>query len=456
MSRLTIATDPVRVEVVQVRTPDLGDHSYVAIVGDRAVAIDPQRDIERMTEALDGATLLAVFETHIHNDYVTGGHLLAQDLGAAYVLPADSGATIDHTPIADGEEVAIADGWLIRAIHTPGHTPNHTSYELVGPGGPVAVFSGGSMLVGAVGRSDLLGPDLTEMLARMQFQSVNMLADTLPGPTLVAPTHGAGSFCSASDVADTTSTIDLEKGRNPALLEPDEDTFVRNQIANYRLHPAYYAHMGPSNLVGVGAIDAAPLKELAPADLDGIDADIIDLRSTAEWAAGHISGSLCVPLRDDTAQYIGWVLPWNRDIVLVGAPDQVAQARLQLARIGYDAVVGAVTDGLDAWRGEGRDLGAARVVGFESLVAEDPDVVVDVRDPLEFGDGHFAEAIDMHVSRFASERVPGEPGDDVWLYCATGYRASVAAGFVERSGRNPVIVFDNWDERGRLLAAHES
>ncbi|NQV05264.1 MBL fold metallo-hydrolase [bacterium] len=452
MHRIFIDGGDPAVTVVQIGTPDLGDHSYAAIVGSRAVVIDPQRDIERMSAALGGVRLLAVFETHIHNDYVTGGHLLARHHGAEYVLPEGSGALLPHTEIANGQEWPISDGWAIRAVHTPGHTFQHMSYELVGPDGAAAVFSGGSMLVGAVGRSDLLGPEHTDTLAREQFRSVRHLADTLPGSAFVVPTHGAGSFCSASTVADLTSTIGLERGRNPALTEDDIDTFVRTQVAAYRLHPAYYTHMGPANLTGVEPIDLAPLLEIDPDELAGIDAEVVDLRSSAEWGASHIPGSLCIPARDDTAQYIGWVLPWNRDIVLVGSAEQVGQVRLQLARIGYDAVVGAVTDGLAAWRSGGRPLAAVRATDFAAVADASPGVLVDARDPVEYADGHLPGAIGMHVSRLAKEDPPGDPGDEVWLYCASGYRASVAAGFVARSGRIPVIVIDDWDDRGRPLA----
>ncbi|MDX1689796.1 MAG: MBL fold metallo-hydrolase [Acidimicrobiia bacterium] len=440
------------VEIVQVRTPDLGDHSYVIRVGDDAVVVDPQRDIERMERALGGARLLAVFETHIHNDYVTGGHLLAERHGAEYVLPAGSGAAVPHRPIADGGTFPIGHGWTMRAVHTPGHTPNHMSYELAGPDGPAAVCSGGSMLVGAVGRSDLLGPDLTEGLCRSQFRSVRHLADVLPDPAVVAPTHGAGSFCSASDVADTTSTVGAERDRNPALVEDDEDTFVRTQLAGYRLHPTYYRHMGPANLVGVDPIDTGPLPEVVPEELDGIDAEVVDLRPVADWADGHVPGSLCIPSREDFAQYVGWVLPWNRDLVLVGAPGEIDDARMRLARIGYDAVVGVVTDDLRAWRESGRELSDARVATFADLRSASPTFVLDVRDPLEVADGHLDGAAALHVSRVPTDALPGEPGDEVWIHCATGYRASIAAGFLERRGRRPVVVADDWDEHGRPLA----
>ncbi len=167
----------------QISTASLGDHSYIVVVGDEAVAVDIQRDLERFEAVLEGidTDLKAVFETHIHNDYVSGGMRLAELHDATYVLPANTGATYAHVPLPDGEAIAVG-GWVMRALHTPGHTHNHTSYVLESPKGPVAIFSGGSMLVGAVGRSDLLGPDHTEVLLKSQYDSAHRIADMLPDP----------------------------------------------------------------------------------------------------------------------------------------------------------------------------------------------------------------------------------------------------------------------------------
>ncbi len=152
-----------RVLVEQISTPSLGDHSYLIVVDDSAAVIDPQIDIDRFRRAIEraGAKLRLVLETHVHNDYVSGGPGLAEAQGAEYILPADTGATVQHAPLADGEARPLGP-WAIRAIHTPGHTPHHMSYALESPDGPVAVFTGGSMLVAAAGRTDLIGPDWTE------------------------------------------------------------------------------------------------------------------------------------------------------------------------------------------------------------------------------------------------------------------------------------------------------
>ncbi len=206
--RIDCSTAGTEAAIHQISTDSLGDHSYIVVVDDAAVAIDIQRDLDRFSDVLDGigAQLVGVFETHIHNDYVSGGKRLADHHAATYVLPANTGASYDHHPLPDGEVFPVGP-WVIRAMHTPGHTFNHTSYVLESPEGPVAIFSGGSMLVGAVGRSDLLGPDHTEELLALQYGSAHRIADELPDPSVVAPTHGSGSFCSASAVSESTSTI---------------------------------------------------------------------------------------------------------------------------------------------------------------------------------------------------------------------------------------------------------
>src|SRR5690606_34779743 len=209
---LTIAT---------IETPSLGDRSYLVHDGEVALVVDPQRDIDRVLDLLaeHGVRLTDVFETHIHNDYVTGGLALAQRTGAAYHVNGEDEVSFERTPIADGEVVAIGDRIRMRAIATPGHTYTHLSYALSDGDEPVAVFTGGSLLYGATGRPDLLGSDHTDALVRHQHASAHRLAAELPDATEVFPTHGFGSFCSATQSAATESTIGEEKQQNPALTQ---------------------------------------------------------------------------------------------------------------------------------------------------------------------------------------------------------------------------------------------
>ncbi|NNF65120.1 MAG: MBL fold metallo-hydrolase, partial [Acidimicrobiia bacterium] len=290
--------------VHQVSTPGLGDHSYVVTVGTKAIVIDPQRDISRFETLLEGMTTVGVFETHIHNDYASGGPTLAESHGCEYVLPVGTRATVEHRAIAPGETVLFGS-MTLQAIATPGHTPHHLAYALFSGDESVAVFTGGSMLVGAVGRCDLISPDLTDELVRAQYRSVNQLAADLQDPSLVVPTHGAGSFCSASAVSDTTSTIKLEKGRNPALTCPDENTFAAVQLAGYQLYPSYYTYMGPLNAAGAPPMPSADRPILSPMQLAALGTPaLIDVRTAEEFADGHLVGSINVPFSNEVATYV--------------------------------------------------------------------------------------------------------------------------------------------------------
>ena len=243
------------VEVLPIETPPLGDRSYLVHDGEAALVIDPQRDIDRVIAlAADaGVRVTHVAETHVHNDYVTGGLALARAAGAAYLVNADDPVSFDRTPVSDGDRVEVG-GMRVRALATPGHTYTHLAYvvEAAGaaPGDGVAgVFTGGSLLYGATGRTDLLGPDATAALTRAQWASARRLARELPDAARIFPTHGFGSFCSATQSDAASSTIGHEKLVNP-VLTLDEGSYLESLLAGLDAWPAYYAHMAPANLAG--------------------------------------------------------------------------------------------------------------------------------------------------------------------------------------------------------------
>lgn len=437
--------------VHQISTPSLGDHSYVVILGDKAAVIDPQRDIDRFAEYwgdLD-AEPAVVAETHIHNDYVSGGSLISEGYGCRYVLPADSGATLDHQAVRDGDLIEITDGWSLRALHTPGHTPHHTSYVLVGPGGDVAVFTGGSMLVGAVGRTDLISPEEIEGLTRSQYRSVRRLASDLDDPVAVAPTHGAGSFCAAGPSLGTSSTIGIERRQNPALTIPIEDLFVASQISGFGLYPAYYQFMAPINRGGASPVGAPP-SELSPDELEHTTALVIDVRDHRSFAVGHVPQSINIPASETAATYAAWVGDWNRPAVIVGdSAAQVESMRLDMARIGYDRVAGFVSDGLKGWKKSGRRLDTARIATFDDL-SDDVDVLLDVRDPKE-STTVLPGAVRTHLSQIDAQSL--DEGT-IWIHCVTGYRATIAASMLRAQGRDAVAIVDEFARfRGETLPA---
>jgi hydroxyacylglutathione hydrolase len=450
-------------EVVTIETPSLGDRSYLIHDGADAVVIDPQRDIGRVLAAAESrhVRIAHVLETHIHNDYVTGGLALARHTGAAYVVAASEEVSFDRTPIGDNDQIE-AGSLVVTAMHTPGHTPGHLSFLVAATGqGPFAVFTGGSLLYGAVGRTDLLGPQLTEQLTRAQYHSVRRLASELPEQVAVYPTHGFGSFCSATPTSGTSSTIGHERLANIALRR-DEDAFVREMLESLGAYPRYYAHMGPANRSGPGAPELTPPAQADPAELRRrIDAGewIVDLRERRAFARAHVTGTISVELGNSFATYLGWALAWGTPLTLIGdSPDQIAEAQVQLMRIGIDQVAGAATGPAEALA-SGSRISSYPVTDFGALAAafgQPGQVVLDVRRPEEFRAVHLSGAV--HIPFWELESRVGEiPAGEVWVYCASGLRASIAASLLARAGRQVVHVDDDFAkaaQAGLPLTAH--
>jgi hydroxyacylglutathione hydrolase len=394
---------PVMVEVLPIETPALGDRSYLVHDGETALVIDPQRDIDRVIALAAGAGVRVthVAETHMHNDYVTGGFALARAAGAAYLVNADDPVSFDRTPVSDGDLVEIG-GMQLRALATPGHTYSHLAYVVEAgdgaAGGEIAgVFTGGSLLYGSTGRTDLLGPDATAALTRAQWASARRLARELPDTARIFPTHGFGSFCSATQSEAASSTIGHEKLVNPVLTR-DEGSYVESLLAGLDAWPAYYAHMAPVNLAGPAGPDLSPPRPADAAELRRrIEAGewVVDLRDRIAFAAGHVPGTFSFPLDNRFATYLGWMIPWGTPLTLLGdSPEQVAQAQRELARIGIDRPAAAATGRPETWAGE-RGVASLRLAKFGDLAAalgagNGGPVVLDVRRQLEWGRSHSA------------------------------------------------------------------
>lgn len=432
-------------EVTVLTTPGLGDNSYVVAHEGIGIVVDPQRDIERFEAALDelGVQPRLVLETHLHNDYVSGGLGLARKTGAEIVLPAGSGTAFEYLPAFHHEDID-AGSMTVRPIHTPGHTPEHVSYAVFIDGEPVGVFSGGSLLVGAVGRSDLLGIDRATSLVRLQYQSVQRIIG-YPDETALYPTHGAGSFCTATFAGTTTSTIGEEKKSSPVLALPDVDAFVEAQMSGLVPYPSYYKHMGPANVAGPTPIDDADIPVL---DADGLAAAIaeemtvVDARAKASFAEGHIPRTWGIELGTDFATWTGWLVPFDAPMVLVlDDAEEVDEARTALGRIGFENVRG-VKIGLDDWAESGRELvshGTSTARGFLEIEGEPQ--VLDVRAPDERAQDHLPGSVECYLPDLV-EAIPAELSKDepVYVGCTTGHRASTAAGILADAGYQPVVL----------------
>jgi hydroxyacylglutathione hydrolase len=449
------------ITVLTIDSAGLGDRSYLAHDGQVALVVDPQRDIDRvLAVAADaGVTITHVFETHIHNDYVTGGLALARATGAAYLLNAADDVAFDRTGLIDGEVVTISPAMAVRALHTPGHTHTHLSYAVLdtcSAGGtrtsaaglaPVAVFSGGSLLHGATGRPDLLGPDHTAALAHAQWHSARRLAAELPATAALHPTHGFGSFCSASSTSGgATGTIGDELRSNPALTL-DQPSYVRELLAGLDAVPAYYAHMAPVNRMGPAAPDLSPPATADPAQLRRrIDAGewVVDLRSGAAFAAGHVTGSVNIGLGGPFVTYLGWLLPHGTPVTLLGeTAAEVASAQRELVRIGVDRPAAMATGGPAGWTD--RPVSFRRAT-FADLAAErtSDTAVLDVRRDSERAEGVVDGSVHIPVHEILG-RLPEVPAGAVWVHCAGGYRAGIVASLLHARGHDVVAVDDAFD-----------
>jgi hydroxyacylglutathione hydrolase len=436
-------------EIVTIETPSLGDRSYLATDGTVAVVIDPQRDFDRVIAAADerGVRITDVFETHIHNDYVTGGLALAAQAGARYHVNAADRVSFERTPVTDGE-VVEAGSMTLRALSTPGHTFTHLSYALADGDRVIAAFTGGSLLIGSTGRTDLLGQAHQTELARAQFRSARYLVRELPPDAQVCPTHGFGSFCAATPATGSSSTVAGQQHANPALTM-EEAEYVEHMLAGLDAYPAYYAHMGPANAAGPAAPDLSPPRPAEPAELRRrIDAGewVVDLRSRTAFAAGHVRGALHFELGDNLATYLGWLIPWGMPLTLLAAStDDLIAAQRHLARIGIDRPGAGVAAPPQEWA-DGEPLRSYPVADFTAVAeargAQESMILLDVRRDPEWRSARIEGAVHIPLHELAG-RIGEIPSGRVWVHCQAGYRASVAASILDAAGRDVVLIDDD-------------
>ncbi|MEU6081848.1 MBL fold metallo-hydrolase [Streptomyces sp. NPDC047108] len=435
-------------------TTGLGNRSYLVAGTDAAAVIDPPRDIDRVLAAAErhGVRIALVAETHVHNDYVTGGLELARLTGARYLVPAGADVRYARVPVTDGDAVPVDDGLKLEAVATPGHTQHHTSYVLHDDGLPAAAFTGGSLLTGTVGRTDLVDPRLAEPLARAQFASAHRLADRLPDDALVLPTHGFGSFCASGGSEDTDRTTMGEQRRANEALSEDVDTFVGQLLAGPDDVPAYYARMGPVNADGPPPLDLTPPETV---DAGGIAARleagewVVDLRSRVAFAREHVRGTYNFEGDGRLATYLAWLIPWGTPVTLLaGTAGDIAAAQRELVRVGIDRPAASATGGPADWlAGNDRPSGFRRA-DFAALARElragEDSVVLDVRRDAERAEGAVTGSVHLPVHQLPG-RLADVPAGTVWTHCASGMRAAMAASLLDAAGRSVVLVDDHFE-----------
>jgi len=435
--------------VEAIPAPELGNASFLVADTDHGVAlvIDPLRDIERYLHVASNLNvkLTHALDTHLHNDYVSGCRELAAEVDAD-VSSLDVGADLE------------VGGITIRAIHTPGHTPDHKSYLLSEGGRQRALFSGGAVMLGAIARTDLFGPHLAVHLALEALSTLQVRLRGLPDDIAVFPTHGGGSFCGTGGRSGHETTLGQERKTNPFFLTTEVMPFLARALNQHR-YPTYYRDMGAINRGGATLIGKSipPLAALTADEVarmmdDGAAA--VDVRIGRDYDRGHIPGSYNVGIDGPVSAWVGWLIARGRPLILVGGSEKdLRAAQRQLLRIGYDTIAGGLDGGIEAWHSSGREVSTFETVEVEDMaqwvLSAEPMTVVDTRDEHEWVAGHVPGAVHIYVPD-VPHRADEIPRDaPVAVHCASGYRAGIAASLLEQAGLKRIIhvngEYSDWD-----------
>lgn len=446
-----------------------------------AVVVDPNRDIARYMDAAERRSLRIelVTETHIHADFVSGARDLARATRAKLLLSGEGGedwqyrfARSDGARLLKNGDTFDLGDVHVAVRHTPGHTPEHLCFLITDRAAsdrPVGMVTGDFIFVGDVGRPDLLerAANIRGTMDSMARQLFHSLRATSPLPDFLQiwPGHGAGSACGKSLGAVPSSTFGYERIANWAFQIDDEDDFVREVLAGQPEPPAYFARMKAVNRDGPSPPPTTDLREI---DVDGLrramasGASIIDVRSTADFAAGHIPKTLNIPMGTSLATWAGTLLPYDRDIVLLAdSDDRIATARRTLMLIGHDRVIARGRRGLrEEWRSRESALSTTEYMDTETLARATDRAVIDVRGRAEWDEGHLAQARHIYLGDLA-ERVKDIPRDAaIAVYCHGGTRSAIAASLLEAHGFTDVVNvtggFRAWEDAGLPVVSSES
>jgi glyoxylase-like metal-dependent hydrolase (beta-lactamase superfamily II) len=436
--------------ILALDTPDLGNRSYIVTDGEKAAVVDPPRDIDRVIRLCQdhGLSVTWVLETHLHNDYVSGGLQLAREAGARYGISAAETVAFPRFALPEGARLAIGEIEM-RVVATPGHTHGHVAYVVHAQGRPQALLSGGSLLYGGVGRTDLCGDEHTAPLARLQFQTARGLAASLPASIQLHPTHGFGSGCSVGAAQGRSGSLADELSRNPVYSSTEEEFTQR--MAGLYPPPRSYARIGPINRVGLPPIDLSPLPLLSDGELAELGAQgvwLLDVRDRWLHSRGHIPGAVSLPWQRGWAEWVGRVLPDGVDVALV-ADDaaQLADAQWGLARLVLSRPVGAGI-ALDSGGDGSIPLAPQPVASFADVAAamasDEAPVIIDVRRPEETAVGAIKGAHCIPLDVLVADPSLEPPGR-LWIHCAAGLRAGIVGSVLAREGRDTVVVDDSWE-----------
>jgi hydroxyacylglutathione hydrolase len=440
----------------------LAHASYIVHDGGEAAVIDPQRDVDLYVDEARQRNLKIkwVIETHLHADFVSGHLELAERTGATICMGAGSGAGFPHREMHDGDELGLGRG-VLRVLSTPGHTEEGICILALeaGSDAPLAVFTGDTLFIGDVGRPDLSPTKTPAQLASMLFDSLHQKLLMLPDETIIYPAHGAGSLCGRQMSSESSSTIGRERRSNYALQARDRQQFIDLLTGDLPPRPAYFTDEVERNRSGAAALEELePVAALGPsevAELQDGGATILDTRPVQDFAAAHIPGSINVALSGQFASWAARVLGVDAKVILVAEDDDAVQeARLRLARVGLEDVVGSLRGSIFGWGEAGRLVESlAQISGgeVEEWMGSDPGkkVVVDVRESSERASGYIPGSVSIPLPELGQRLHEIDPGATVLVHCKGGYRSSCAASILEANGFKNVMNltggFDAWE-----------
>ena len=428
----------------------LAHASYLIGSEGEAAVVDPQRDVdEYLAEAAaNNLKIKYVIETHLHADFVSGHQEIAARTGAQIIFGAQAGVEFEHRAVKDGEELSMGDVTL-RFIETPGHTPEGICVLVSAPGEPQKLLTGDTLFIGDVGRPDLAGGKgyTPQMMAEMMYRSLHEKLLKLPDDTHVYPAHGAGSMCGKNMSKETSSTIGEQRKFNYALKPMSKDQFVTMMTADLPEAPSYFPKDAEINRSGArGLSELQPPKPLTPQQVAELrDTVLLDVRSAADFGAGHVPGSTNIGLGGQFAIWAGSLIPLNASIVIIADTGaQVDESVVRLARVGIENVKGYLEGGVTSWRDAGLPVNTLPQVSVAELndrIANDDMQIVDVRRPAEYETGHVPHAQNAPLASLDKSLGPLKLEKDklTAVICAGGYRSSAAASLLQQQGFSNLI-----------------
>ncbi len=419
----------------------LSHASYYIGSGAEAVVIDPQRDVDQYISEAEShnQTIKYIIETHSHADFVSGHIELAERTGAQIVFGARAQTSFDVRKVSEGDVIEL--GSLQFLFHeTPGHTPEGITIVVKDSSDqsrPLKMFTGDTLFIGDVGRPDLIGSKgfTSEQMATMLYESLHQKILTYPDSTEVYPAHGAGSLCGKSLSKETWSTLGEQKISNYALRAESKEQFIELVSSDQMEVPMYFPASASKNLQGATPLNrlTAPI-EFSAADLSSFEGIVIDVRTVAEFGAGHLPGSINIGLGGQFASWAGTVVPIGTPVVIFAvSKNQVDEAVMRLARIGIETVEGYLLH--ETMKISLKEIPQVPVASVAEIVMGVEGIqLVDVRRPAEYANGHAAGAVNLPLDRLSRDLTGLDKSKPTYVICQSGYRSSLASGILERAG----------------------